>query len=383
VLNTDGTLQELKGTSLPLSLTSVTPTFQSVLTVTENGNFSFLLDLDINNSIQSSGGAITGIAPAVSLVSLPVTVSQPVVELEDTRGTVAGLTKTCPAGSFTLTDSMTGISIASVQFDGTSGFDTGLGCDTLVNNQIIEADLELQPPSQQTVQFFAKRLELLNLNTDQTLGGVIVQVNPFDQVNNKYKFVLLVQDEQNVAGFSDGALVTVNIDPTQAVFAIDSGTLTVDPALFASSTDLMAGQIVEINVRSASVVNGTNNCAAISDACAAGAQQIRLMKGNVTAQVSGTSAPNFNLSGLPSIFGTFTLLRQLSADCQNCSISSALVATSSQTAFEGGLTSFSNLQIGYTVTVRGLLFKNGFQGPGPIGNGSPTLVAGKVRLVAP
>ena len=47
------------------------------------------------------------------------------------------------------------------------------------------------------------------------------------------------------------------------------------------------------------------------------------------------------------------------------------------------LTGFSGMQVGDTVSVRGLLTKNGFSGPGPIGDGSPTLVAGKVRLVAP
>ena len=384
VLNTDGTIQELNGTSLPLSPVSVTPTFSTPLTVTADNIFSFVLDLDVNNSIQSSNGAITGIAPAVSLVPLSVAASQPVTDLQDTAGVVAGLTKTCPTGSFSLVDSKTGISIASIQFDGTSAFDTGLSCDTLANNQVIEADLVLQAQSQQAVQFFANRLELLNLSTDQTLRGAIVKVNAFDQVNHKYSFVLLVQEARNVAAFTDGALVTVNIDPTKAVFSIDQGTLTVDPTLFASGTDLLAGQNVEIILQNGSVVNGTNNnCAAISDACSAGALTIRLMKDNLTASVQGTKTPNFTLTSLPSVFGTFTLLRPLSADCQDCSISTAIVTTSNQTAFEGGLTSFSDLQIGYAVTVRGLLFKNGFKGPGPIGNGSPTLVASKVRLMTP
>ncbi len=383
VLNTDGTIQELKGVNLPLSPTSVSPTFQSTVNVTDNSVFSFLIDLDINGSIQSSSGSITGIAPSVSLVKLPVTAQQTVEDLDDLNGTVGNLNKTCPSGSFDILDLMTGISIANVHFDGTSTFNTGLTCDTLVNGQTVETDLEFQAQSLPTVQLFANRLDLLNTPGDQTLEGVTVQVNPLDQVKNRYQFVLLVQEAQTVTALTDGALVTVNIDPTKAVFGINPGTLTVDPAGFAASTDLLAGQSVRVSMQSGSVTIGTNNCAAISDGCEVGAQSITLTKGDVTAQVSGTSQPNFTLTALPSIFGTLTLLRPLSADCQNCSIASALVATSTLTAFEGGLTSFTDLQIGNTVTVRGLLFKNGFQGPGPIGNGSPTLVASKVRLVAP
>jgi hypothetical protein len=97
--------------------------------------------------------------------------------------------------------------------------------------------------------------------------------------------------------------------------------------------------------------------------------------------VAGTATPNITLSSLPSLLGTSTLLRPLSADCQNCSIASITVVTSAQTEFEGLAGGSTGLQVGQTVAVRGLLIKNAFQGPGPIGSGSPQLVAEKVRLV--
>jgi hypothetical protein len=101
--------------------------------------------------------------------------------------------------------------------------------------------------------------------------------------------------------------------------------------------------------------------------------------------VAGTSQPTCTLDTLPSLFGIPTPLlpRPLSADCQNCAIASITVATSDQTEYEDLPGGFTGLQVGQTVTVRGLLLKNGFQGPGPIGSGSPQFVAGKVRLVTP
>jgi hypothetical protein len=86
------------------------------------------------------------------------------------------------------------------------------------------------------------------------------------------------------------------------------------------------------------------------------------------------------LDTLPSIFGGLSVFRPLSADCQSCAISSLTVITSDRTEFEGNLTSFSSLQAGQNVTVRGFLIKNGFAGPGPVPAGSPQFVAEKVRL---
>jgi hypothetical protein len=380
VLNLDGSVSTLEGVDLPLNPTSVTPTFTGGLTVAADTNFGLLIDFNVLESIQSAGGVITGIAPVVSLVNLPVTVGQTVEELEDTKGRVSNLNKTCPTGSFTLNHSMTGLPIASVQFDSTTEFDDDLTCEILANDQIVEADIELRSQSLESAQFFAKELELVNPADEPELEGSIVQVNPFDDANNRYQLVLLVHEAENVSGIANGALVAVNINPDTVQFRVDADSLPVESAAFATGADLLAGQSVEVDVLSGSVVVGTNNCAAVEDGCVAAAEKIKLKKGSLTAAVQGTSQPNFTLTALPSIFGTLTLMRPLSADCQNCSIASLIVVTSDQTEFEDLPGGFSGLQVGQTVTVRGLLIKNGFQGPGPIGSGSPQLVVGKVRL---
>ncbi len=382
VLKTDGSVQELEGLNLPLSPTSVTPTFQNGLTVAGNTNFGFLIDFNLKDSIQSSGGTITGISPVVGLVKLPVTTQQAVEELEDTAGKVGSLSKNCPTGSFTLTDSLTGLLIDNVQFDGTTEFDDGLTCETLANNQIVEADLELLSQTQQSARFFAKEIELANESLEPSLVGTVFRVDPFDSTNNRYRAVLLVNKAENVSGVSNGALVTISINPATVLFQIDTSGLPVNSSAFESGADLQAGQALDVGVQSGSVVVGTNDCAAVDDGCTADAEKIKLKKGSVTGRVAGTSDPTFQLDTLPSIFGGAALLRPLSADCQNCSIASITVTTSQATEFEDIANGFSGLQVGNIVTIRGFLLKDTFQGPGPVGNGFPALVAGKVRLVS-
>jgi len=382
VLNPDGTVTELEGVDLPLNPTSVTPTFATPLTVGADTNFGFLVDFNANDSIQSSEGAITGIAPVVSLVPLPIAVGQAIEELEDTTGKVSSLNKTCPTGSFTITDSMTGIPLANVQFDGTTEFDEGLTCETLANDQIVEADIELRSQTLESAQFFAKEIELVNPADERSLEGVVVQVNPFDELNNRYQLVVLVHEAENISGMANGALVTVNINPDTVQFRVDADNLPVESSAFASGADLLAGQSVEVDVLSSSLVLGTNNCAAVEDGCVAGAEKIKLKEGSITARVGSSIAqPTFFLNTLPSIFGAPTLLRPLSADCQGCLIESIEVLTSDQTEYENLPGGFIALQQNQTVTVRGLLLKNLFQGP-PIGSNSPLLVAAKVRLVS-
>jgi len=377
VLLADGSVQELEGLDLPLSPTSVTPTFATGLNVAANSNVSFLVDFNVLDSIQSSSGAVTGISPVVSLAQLPASGTQPIEELEDTVGQISNLSTSCPAGSFTLTGATTGLAIASVQFDGTSEFDAGLTCETLANDQVVEADIELQSSTSQSARFFAKKIELLSEAGDEGLEGIVFQVNSTSQ------FVLLVNEEHNLTSLTSGDFVTVDADPTRAVFGIESTDLAVGSSAFDSGADLFVGQTVDVAITPASLVRADAGCATVADNCSASAGALRLKKSTLTAQVAGTSQPNFTLVNLPVLFGSLDIFRPLSADCQSCSAGSMTAVTSDKTEFENAAGGFSALQVGDNVTVRGFIIKNGFVGPGPIPAGFPQLVAAKVRRLTP
>ena len=380
ILAADGTtIVELEPPGLTLSPATVTPTFSGGLTIAGDSNTGLLIDFNVLNSIQSTGDTITGISPAVSLVLLPASTQQPIQELEDTNGRVANLTKTCPTGTFTLVDSLTGLSIAAIRFDGTTEINDGLTCETLANNQIVETDMELRSPTLQTTEFFASKIELVNEANDDGLEGHVFQVASATQ------FVLFVEGGQNIPGAPAGSFVAINIDAENTLFRIDTGDLPVESAAFAAGADLLAGQKVEVDVENGSLTLGTDatGCDDLEDNCAANAEKIKLKRTTITGRVGGTSDPNFTFDTLPAIFGAPAVFRALSADCQACSVGFITATTvSNVTEFEGGLTGFSGLGVGDIVTVRGLLIKNGFQGPVP-GNGSPQLIAQKVRRRAP
>jgi hypothetical protein len=379
LLRPDGTIQELEGVNLPLSPTAVTPTFSPGLTVADDTNFGFLIDFNVQDSIQSAGGAVTGIAPVVTLVRKTFSTQAPVEEIEDATGTLSNVNKTCASGtgSFTFTDLITGLPTAGVTFDTTTEFDDGATCDLLANGQVVEVDLELRSQNASTAVFFAKEIELVNEPGEDGLEGTILAVNTASQ------FVLLVDHASGIAGFPAGAIVTASFDPLGVEFRVESSDFSNLPS-FAAGADLLAGQKVELDVVSSVV--GTNSCAAEADNCTAVADKIKLKKSTFTGHVGQTIVnPDFALVQLPSIFGSSLppgTLRPLSSDCQGGLIETLTVRTSSTlTEFEDLPGDFSGLQTGQTVTVRGLLFKNGFIGPCPPGTGTPLFVSQKIRLV--
>ncbi len=364
----------------PLTVSMVTPTFSGGLMVEANTNFGFLVDFNIFDSIQSSGNTITGITPMVTLVKLPANANGEIEELEDVTGVVANLNKTCPTGSFTLIQSMTGIPINNIRFDASTEFeddddggdddDAALTCATLANDQVVEVDLELRAgPTMQSAEFFAEEIELVGLPDDDELEGLVFQVNSPTQ------FVLFVLEEEGIPNMPVGGFVTVTLD-SNAEFEVDEDDLSIDTSQFDSGADVLVGQSVEVGVKSGTLAV-TGSCS-LSDNCSATAEELELEEGTVTARIASISGSTFTLDQLPSVFGNSGMTRRISADCQSCFVGSILVTTSSQTEFEDAPGGTASLAIGDIVRVRGLLLKNTFAGPPP-GSGTPRLEATRVR----
>ena len=389
----DGTIKEFDNTTgvgsdtfLPLGATSVTPTFTSALTVSNNANFGFLLDFNANNSIQSTPTDVTGVLPAVSLVELPITAGQGIIDLAARKGRVSNLTRTCTStessGTFTLTDSLTGAALAAISFDSTTLIgeptdaleDKDITCDTFANNQIVEVDILARTNAQNSVEYFARQIQLVGAATGARLEGTVFQVNTASE------FVLFVTGQENLSTVPTGSFLTVSFDPLTAVFRMDAGDLPVVVTDFDTGDDLLAGQTIKLDLTAGSVVIATTGCKTVADLCTAGADSLRLKQTTLSGRVAGTADPQFNIDTLPSILGSASLQRPLSADCQVCTVTSVDVVTSSATAFGSGLVNVSSLAVNNIVEVRGLLIKSGFAGPGPVSGFPPTLVATQVRL---
>jgi hypothetical protein len=377
LLQSDGTVVELEGTGLPLNPTTVVVSFSQPLNIQANEHRGFLIDFNVRDSIQSSGASVTGVAPVVSLVELPVVTGQAIHELEDTKGTVSNLAKTCPTGTFTLTDSLTGLPITNIRFDATTEFDDDLTCETFANGQVVEAEIEFRSPGQQAVEFFAKEIELVNPGDEDELEGLVFAVNSASE------FVLLVQNEHNVPNLSGGNFVTVTLDPEGVEFRIDMDDLPVESVDFDAGGDLIVGQRLEVKILDGTLEIATGGCGTVDAGCAAMTRRLKLKKSTLTGRVAFVAAPDFTLDQLPSLFGHASLFRPITADCQACFVDSIQVATSDQTQFEGGLTDVNTMPINVTVTVRGLLVRGQFAGPGPMSTFPPRFIARKVRQRTP
>lgn len=377
LLLADNTIVELEPPDLQVSPATVTPTFPGGLTVTADTNFGFLVDFNVFDSIQSSGNLVTGISPVVTLVQLPALANETIEELEDVTGRVSNLNKTCPTGTFTLIESITGLPISDIRFDDTTEFED-LTCDTLANDQVVEADLELRMGATlQSAEFFAEEIEFVNPPdpNELELEGLVFQVNSASQ------FVLLVQEEEGAPSVAIGSLVSVNL-ATNTNFRIDDDDVLVDPLDFDTGDDLLAGQKIEVDVENGSLsIPSGADCADIADNCTAIAEKVKLKEGSLTGRVAGVSGTTFTLDQLPSLFGSSAAPRRLSADCQSCFVGSILVTTSLETEFKDDLTGIGGLTVGDIVTVRGLLLKGSFSGPPPGTTfpNVPELVAEKVR----
>jgi len=165
--------------------------------------------------------------------------------------------------------------------------------------------------------------------------------------------MVVLDESRSINNVSVGNPVVVTLSSPS--FRVQAEELSVPSGLqgtFQGAVDtsqLLPGQSVEIRL-TAPVSAGPP--------VSATADRVRLRMTQFTANVSGAPAPpNFTVGSLPSLFTT-------------AGITSIHVQTSSQTDFQG-VTGVSGLADGNTVSLKGLLFKNGAN--------PPELIAKKVR----
>lgn len=175
----------------------------------------------------------------------------------------------------------------------------------------------------------------------QVLDGMIVTINSATQ------FDMVVMNEAPVfQGVNIGDVVRMN---TQAgtMFDIDDMDMPVSGMSFAASSDMMIGQMVQIEPTSA-LVTGTPP--------QLNTNHIRLMKTWMTAKVaSKIDANTFTVNSLPGMFGV-------------AGITSMTISTSAQTTFEN-VSGLAALAVGDSISLRGPMF---------MANGTPTVIASKV-----
>jgi len=178
-------------------------------------------------------------------------------------------------------------------------------------------------------------------SNSQVLDGMIVAVNNPTQFD-----MVMTNDAPAVQGLNLGSLVRVNMQ-AGGMFDVDDSDLPVSGMSFDGSSDMMVGQVVQIEPTSA-LASGTPPQLNTS--------HVRLMKAWMTAKVASTlNAETFTVQSLPGMMGS-------------AGFSTMTVNTSGQTMFEN-VVNVAAMAMGDTVSVRGPMFKV---------NGTPTIVCSKV-----
>lgn len=304
------------------------------LTLAANSPLGLVLDFDLNNSIQSN----LTVTPAISFTEVPAT--QQTGELEEIEDVIGMVTAT-GSQQFTLQDNVSGLSIivntnSETEFDFEGQTCAGFSCIQM--GQTLKVDLKLRADG----TFLAKDVEMEGDVDEREAEGTVVGVTPN---TNQFQMVLL-DDSPGLQNVNLGNLVTVTI-LAGADFRIDADGLSVpNNLLFASISDLVVGQEIQVRAKNVSLNN-----AAISIS----ADRLRLRMSQFTATVSAVT-PILTVNGLSDLFVT-------------AGITSIQIQTSSQTEFEG-VNGTASLMPGDLVSLRGLLFQT---------SGAPVLVAKKVR----
>ncbi|MBI3404185.1 MAG: hypothetical protein HY046_01855 [Acidobacteria bacterium] len=309
------------------------------VTIATGTPLGLLLDVNLANIIDGSLGVNFSAANSIVITQLTSTAGQ-FRELEHLVGRVTA--KDAANNTFTIQAGPGGMSMV-IHVDNNTAFgdfnDIGLPNTfaSLAVGQIVEVDLGLMTGGTLT----AKKVELEDdVNRDEAEGIVTaVQAAGFSMV--------LFDHSPGIAGISVGNHLNVTVN-AGATFTVDRSGLSVPSGfLFTGLSDMMPGQSVQVRRLAAS--SGTT---VVTD-------RVRLRETRLTAKVKALTIPSatgFSIDNLPSVFS---------------GISQIEVFTSSQTNVEGAA-SLTNLVVGDTVSIRGLLFKT-------TSRTSPGLVASKVR----
>ncbi len=334
----------------PAGTLTSTFTFPSPgIMVAANTPTGIKVDVNLNTLLSPALGVDFSQAGAVTAQQLAVRRDEDredledLDELDDLHGTVQNLDATnkkftlhTANGDFTITTD------GNTRFEFESCLTNNFSC--LQNGQVVQVDVAMMAGG----VFLAKKIEFEDQLEDDELQGIVFKVD------DAMHFEMVVLDElRSVNNVSVGNPIMVTL--SSPTFRVGTDGLTVPSGLqsaFEGAVDtsqLMTGQTVEIRLTGAP---------SPGPPITATANRVRLRMTQFTANVSGAPVPpNFTVGSLPALF-------------TSAGITSIQVQTSSATQFEG-VTSVSGLADTNSVSLRGLLFKNGAN--------PPVLIARKVR----
>lgn len=349
------------GTCANNSVCELTPSFNPSMvqisgppfpiTISPDTAVAVRLDFNVNSSVQAD----LSVNPTVTIKHLVVKQAeeddQEMEEIDEVDGQVTGTGN----NQFTLMNERSGQSF-TIMVDSNTVFEDfdHAGCTANPEDfscvkvgQVLDVDLGENGMG----TMLAKRVEFEEDANRAAIKGTITSVDSASQFH-----MVVFNEEPAVNGISEGSQLAVTID-SNAVFQVgpeelgENGGFSIAGLSFASGTDLLVGQDVQIRAGTVSTSGGVTTVTT---------DLVRLWPSQITGQVGSidTSNGTFTLTGLSPLFtGAAPPITTIN------------VVTLSDAQFMD-FSGLGSLTAGSTVSVKGLLFNT---------PGTPTLVTRTMR----
>lgn len=323
------------------------------ITISQNSVVGIRLDFNVDSSVQSMQNGLS-ISPTVTIKKLTQRQDSEDTQEMEQLDEVDGQVTMVGSNSFTLMNERSGQTF-NINVDNTTTFQDfdRAGCTASPENfscvqagQIVDVDLSENGMG----SMLAKRVEFEENPQHVALKGTITSVDSATQFH-----MVVFNEEPTLSGVTEGSPVVVMIQ--NATFQVgqeemgEDGGFSMAGLSFASGSDLLVGQDVQIRAESVSSSQGTTTITT---------DLVRLWPSQITGTVGNISSDNgmFTLTPVSPLFtGAMPPITAIN-----------VVTLSGMDFIDfSGLTSLSS---GSTVSVRGLLFKT---------SGAPTLVTRTMR----
>lgn len=307
------------------------------LEVLANTPFNMQIDFDLMDSIQSS----MGMNPTMtSTMQQSMQSSDVFDQMDDMVGQITSIDVSDNQFKIAFVQGMPSMTVVTDSNTTFENFDSAGKTNNMAGlsqGEIVLVNMQLIASG--SLRAATVRLESMN---PQVLDGMVLVMDSPTQFD-----MVVMNEAPAFQGVNVGDVIRMNLD-SGASFNIDDMDLPVSGMIFGGSSDMMIGQMVQIEPTS-SLVSGTPSQLTTNT--------VRLMNTWVTASVaSKIDANTLALQNLPGMFGA-------------AGMTTMKVSTSLQTEFDN-VSSAAALNVGDTVSVRGPMFTM---------SGTPILIASKVQ----
>jgi len=346
---------------------SSTLTFSSApfpVTVAQNTPLGFLLDFHLNQVIQADLSVNLGVTNGVTVEQLPLappTGPRPFGFLFGTVQTVNTsqnqfTLQTRDGRTFTIdVNSSTSYENFPSSVCTTSSFSC-LASEQIVKVQVgnVQADGTL----------LAAEVSYVQAATQQVVEGDVIGLST---TNGTTVMKLLLHWSPEAGQLPFGGVASVTVSAT-ATFSVDSNNFTIPAGLsFASASDLLMGQEVQVDVVAGSLSNSASAGRWAPRSVAFTTDSVELEPSQLTGTITtiNSSGSSFTITTFPNFFASWS-----NPNWPSWTPTQITVQTTSQTTYQGLSTdSFSGLSTNNLVSVQGWLFST------PTGPTPSTLVA--------